>query len=133
MSSLIVKRPKYRNNSDFVSHLMETTENIFKPLFGEDLRRGAFHSFLEDGDKYFLEVDLPGYDKKDVDLSVKGDILTLKAQREGRAGETLEVDRDYTIPPKARVSKVSASLKDGILLIELPRVEGTKPVSIAIG
>jgi len=133
MSSLIVKRPMYRSNSDFVSHLMKTTEDIFKPLFGEDLRRDAFHSFLEDGDKYFLEVALPGYDKKDVDLSLKGDTLTLKAQREDRAGETHEVDRDYTIPPKAKVSKVSSSLKDGILLIELPRVEGTKPVSVAIG
>jgi len=132
MSSLIFKRPKYRNNGDFVSHLMETTEEIFKPLFGEDLRRGTFHSFLEDADKYFLEVSLPGYEKKDVDISIKGDILTLEAQREDRAGETHKVDRDYTIPPKAKVSKVSASLKDGILLIELLRAEGTKPVSIAI-
>ena len=132
MSSLIVKRPKYGNNSDFVSHLMKTTEDVFKPLFGEDLGRGSFHSFLEDGDKYFLEVSLPGFGKKDVDLSIKGDTLTLKAQREDRAGEAHEVDRDYTIPPKAKASKVSASLKDGILLIELPRAEGTKPVSVAI-
>ena len=63
---------------------------------------------------------------------VKDDTLTLEAQREARGGEKLKVSKRYYLPKGVEISKLSASLKNGILLIELPKVKEATPVSIAI-
>ena len=75
---------------------------------------------------------MPGFSKKDIDLTLKDDTLTLKAQREARDGEKLKVSKKYYLPKGVEISKLSASLKNGILLIELPKVKEATPVSITV-
>lgn len=120
---------------DFVSDLMKTTEEIFVPLFGEGYQNGNLSSstsFQEEDSKFWLELSMPGFCKKDVDLRLKDDTLTLEAQREARGGEKLKVSKRYYLPKGVEISKLSASLKNGILLIELPKVKEATPVSITI-
>ena len=113
---------------DFVSDLMKTTEEIFVPLFGEGYHNGNLSSgtsFQEEDSKFWLELSMPGFSKKDI-------TLTLKAQREARDGEKLKVSKKYYLPKGVEISKLSASLKNGILLIELPKVKEATPVSITV-
>ena len=35
----------------------------------------------DEGDRYELEADLPGFDKKDIHLDINGDMLTVSAER----------------------------------------------------
>lgn len=46
---------------------------------------------IESGNNYILEADLPGFEKGDVKLDVKDDILTIKAERHT---ETEKKDKD---------------------------------------
>ena len=123
---------------DFVADLMKTTDDIFIPIFGGGYRNHRFSSspssssFQEEDDKFWLEISLPGFSKKDVDLSLKDDTLCLEAEREARDGEKLKVSRRYSFPDGSEISKISVSLKNGVLLIELPKVKETSPVSITI-
>ena len=100
---------------DFVSDLMKTTEEIFVPLFGEGYHNGNLSSgtsFQEEDSKFWLELSMPGFSKKDIDLTLKDDTLTLKAQREARDGEKLKVSKKYYLPKGVEISKLSASLSN---------------------
>jgi HSP20 family protein len=79
-----------------------------------------------------LTVELPGLEQKDVDISVTGDILTIrgekKAEAEHRDKNSRVVERAYgtfyrafQIPPGTDPSSVNATMSKGILKITIPK------------
>jgi HSP20 family protein len=97
----------------------------------------------EDGDKLTVEVELPGLDAKDIDISLEDDILHIKGERKF-ANEVKEenyhrieraygyFERNVPLPRKVDGEKVSASVNGGVLKIELPKAEEAKPKQIPI-
>ena len=120
------------NGSDFVSELMKTTNEIFTPYFGENLNFRGDTSFQESKDTFFIELSMPGFSKKEVDLQVKDDILSLKAERKDRAGESIKVSKRYRLPRESEKSELNASLDKGILFIEIPKTKKASSISIEI-
>lgn len=83
-----------------------------------------------------LTVDLPGVEKKDVDVTVAGDLLTVKGEKKteftekkdekGRIFHRVErshgyFERTMTLPFVLDSTKVSAEFKDGVLKIVIPK------------
>ena len=99
----------------------------------------------EDKDAYYIEVDLPGVKKEDVDISIDKNVLTIKGKREVRE-EVQEDDyyrvesrygtfsRSFTLPEKVDVDNVKAHTEDGVLEITIPKLtvlkETTKKIEI---
>jgi HSP20 family protein len=86
-------------------------------------------------DKYIVEAEVPGLDKKDLNIKFENDYLTISINKEE---ETEDKDDDkkylhrerYAFKSERRVyledvdpKKLNASLKDGILSIELMKLE----------
>ncbi len=75
-----------------------------------------------------VRVDLPGVDKKDVELTVAEDGLKLKAKREIEEGNYYlrerrgSFERIITLPAEVKLEDAKAKLKDGILEIVIPKV-----------
>lgn len=97
----------------------------------------------EETHRYILKADLPGIDRKDVDISLENDILTIKGERvsetdkeqEGyRRKERLHGTflRRFSLPDTADVHKISAVMKDGVLVIEIPKQTKVEPLKIAV-
>ena len=70
-----------------------------RAFFGAPHRRldGKSHGFApmrtdvtDKGDHFLLEADLPGFDKQDIAVEIREDILTVQAQRKRQAEETDE-------------------------------------------
>ncbi|WGI17935.1 Hsp20/alpha crystallin family protein [Methanonatronarchaeum sp. AMET-Sl] len=90
-----------------------------------------------------VTIDLPGVQKKDIDLHIDGDLLTIKAERET---ETKEEDEAYIaherrygnyhrttrLPANVDETKAKATFKNGVLEIHLPKKEQTKGKEIKI-
>lgn len=81
-----------------------------------------------------LTVDLPGIDKQDLDVSVSGQMLTIKGQKKREreeAGKTYHLvercygsfSRSLQLPAKVNADQVRASYKKGVLTICLPKTE----------
>ena len=119
-------------DSEWISQLMKTTENIFTPYFGDNLNFRSNSDFQESEDNFFIEICMPGFSKKELDLKVKDDILSLKAERKDKAGEKVAVFKQYRLPRESDQTKLNASLDKGILLIEIPKLEKAKSFSITI-
>jgi len=99
----------------------------------------------EDKDAYYIEVDLPGVKKDDVDISIDKNVLTIKGKREVR-NEVQENDyyriesqygtfsRSFTLPEKVDLDNVKAQSQDGVLEITIPKLniitETTKKIEI---
>lgn len=96
----------------------------------------------EDGDRLFVEAELPGLTIDDLDIEVMGDELTIKGRREAPSDEGLnyhrrergvgEFARLVTLPVSIDPSKVEASLKNGVLTVTLPKAEIAKARKIEV-
>jgi HSP20 family protein len=106
--------------------------------YGVDIR--------EDQDHFYVEAELPGFKKDDIDITLENQTLTISAERreekkEGNAdkGELLLHERRYsrflrsfTLPPTVDEQTVNAKLADGVLTITLNKREETKPRKITV-
>ena len=97
----------------------------------------------ETEDKVLVKVELPGIDPKDIEVTVLGELLTIKGERKQEKEEKEEdyhrVERVYgsfcrtlRLPTTAEPDKVSASYKDGILKLTIPKKEEAKAKKIEV-
>jgi len=88
-----------------------------------------------------VKAEVPGFAAKELDIQVEGNRLTISGKHESKEestkGKTIysercskEVFRSVDLPTEVESSKVNATLKDGILSIELPKAAGAKSVSV---
>jgi HSP20 family protein len=97
----------------------------------------------EDEHGYHIEVALPGMDRQDISIVFEDGVLTVKGERketssdDGRRYFAHEIgwgdfSRSFRLPTYSDPEKVSASLKDGMLVLHLPKREEAKPRRIEI-
>jgi HSP20 family protein len=90
-----------------------------------------------------VELDVPGYDEKELALEVtdhtlivKGERLEEKEEKEKTfyLHERLEkhFERSFTLPAEADVDKMKAKFDAGVLKVHVPKVEAAKPRKIEI-
>jgi len=98
---------------------------------------------FEKDDQLVISAELPGVDKKDIAVDVKGRVLTLKGERnienEVREENTYRRERTYgrfersfTLPMEIKADAIKAEYKDGILRIAVPKPEEHKPKQITV-
>ncbi len=97
----------------------------------------------ETDEKLTVEVELPGLEAKDVEISLEDDVLRIRGERrfssEVKEENYHRIERAYgmfersiPLPRKVDEEKVSATVSDGVLKIEMPKVEEAKPKKIPI-
>ena len=86
-------------------------------------------------DKYIVDVDLPGYEKENINLSLDNGYLNIKAKysknNEEKEEEKYvrrerfygECSRSFYVGDKIKEEDISAEFKNGILKIEIPKKE----------
>ena len=96
-------------------------------------------------DAYYIEVDLPGVDKKDIDIDIQDNTLVISGERklkdESKDDEYYKIEsvygkfeRRFTLPEDADVAKIDAKSVDGVLEVKIPKkkVVVEKPKKIKI-
>ena len=107
---------------------------------------------VENEDAYEVHAELPGFEAKDVDVTVEGDVLSIKAERvvehseespggkDGESGERYlrrerrmgSQMRSLRLPAPVAEDKIEAKFDKGVLHITLPKSEELKPRRISI-
>lgn len=96
----------------------------------------------EKEDAYLVDIDLPGYDKKDIKISVEDGYLTVSAKTESNNDEkdekgnfirkerySGECSRSFYVGEDIETEDVKASFKNGILTLDIPKKEEEKKLS----
>jgi HSP20 family protein len=88
---------------------------------------------VDEGDRFVLRADLPGYDADDIDLQVSdGRRVHLEATRSSESEETAgsyvtrerhqeRISRTLTLPDAVAEDEATASYNNGVLTVELPK------------
>jgi HSP20 family molecular chaperone IbpA len=118
-----------RVDGHHLRHWLEAERELLHPV----------HMRLEETDGEFLvQAELPGFTASDIEVSVEPRRLIITGKRESRE-EAKQPDAVYTeqcsdeifrtleLPAEVNVMKVAATLKDGILNVQLPKAAATKP------
>jgi HSP20 family protein len=80
-----------------------------------------------------LRALIPGFAIEDLELSVRGQELTLRGKRKQVAAhEVAEFERSMKLPFPVEAEKVKAVAKDGVLDVELPRAAAEAPRRIPV-
>ena len=97
----------------------------------------------EDDDNLYLTAELPGADAGSLDVSVKGDTLSLRGQvKQAETGEEVNFHRreresgsfrrTLILPAKVDVERVDAAFKHGVLTVTMPKSTEAKAHRISI-
>jgi len=97
----------------------------------------------ETKDNYVVKAEVPGIDAKHIDISLTGDVLSIRGEKKQEKEEKEEdfhlVERNYgsfsrsvRIPAEVESNKIKASYKNGILTITLPKSEKVKAKEVKI-
>ena len=127
---------------------MGLVKHVAKEFFKEiDDKSREFFEFVlppidlhEENDNLIVTVDIPGFDKNDIKVSMNGNVLSINAEKKDVAnGRTIMKQRPRVIDKKMRLpitvkegeEKVnSAKYVDGVLTIEIPITKKGKEISL---
>jgi HSP20 family protein len=90
-------------------------------------------------DRYLVEADLPGLDRKDIDFRVDEDTLTISSDKEEKTEEKDEgyirrerysrsFRRSFRLPDDVDREKIDAEFQNGVVTVTLPRTGEKKSV-----
>lgn len=85
----------------------------------------------ENRDAFLIHADFPGVEQKDVDVRFEKNTLTLEGRFE-RDDHAYAWARSFVMPGGIDGEKITASLKDGVLSVQLPKQESLKPRQIQV-
>ncbi|MDZ4197755.1 MAG: Hsp20/alpha crystallin family protein [Kiritimatiellia bacterium] len=132
-------------NSDPFSEIRRLHRDMNRLFSGYGDARDAFPAvnLWSDTDKVTVKAEIPGVEPKDIDVSVQGDLLTLRGDRKApelpedcvcHRAERVEGQflRTIRLPFEVDANQVEAKTALGILTLKLPRAETSKPRRIAI-
>ncbi|MHC1767619.1 MAG: Hsp20/alpha crystallin family protein [Verrucomicrobiia bacterium] len=144
------RRPDAGNwGLDQWTNLRDEINRLFDVPFGDLNRDSEFFGWApavdvyEDKDSLVVQAELPGMKKEDIELSFHEGCLILSGERklesENGDGESSRSERFFgrfqrsiELPKRVDANAASATYRDGILTVRLPKAEEAKPKQITV-
>jgi HSP20 family protein len=147
MTRELTKREPFRE----VSRLRREMDRLWEDFFGPGPRalRPWSEAWIpavdvaEAANKVTVKAEVPGLDPKEIDISLVGDLLTIKGEKKSEREEKKEnyqlVERSYgsfsraiRLPAAVDADKIEARYDQGVLTVTCPKKKGVKPKAITI-
>lgn len=132
---------------DLFRNRMNTVFNEFDRSQGTGIGWAAAETYprtnlCDTGDNLEIVAELPGVAKEDLNVKIQGNYLEISGTRKSNIPggykvhrierETAAFSRSFTLPYEVDANSVTATLKDGLLKMTLPKSEAAKPKQISI-
>ena len=132
----------YRPNT--IQNALSDFDRYFESFFGDSILRPAARVFnhlpavdvRETENAYFVDMDLPGYDEKTIEIHINGNSLSISSKQDDSAEEKQESEqgtyilrerrlnsfsRSFKLPENSDPEAVNAAFKNGILSLEIKK------------
>ena len=95
-------------------------------------------NIVENDEEFRLQMQVPGYDKKDLKIDLVNDTLTIRGEHTQEENENnlrwtrrefgrSAFERSFVVPNTVRVDAIKAEHVNGVLQITIPKSEEAKP------
>ena len=133
-----------------LSPFREEMDDLWSRFFGELPKMRAFEGdwspsvdISETKDNFVVKAELPGLEAKDVNVSISGNMLTIKGEKKKEEEEKDEhhhyveryygsFQRSFQLPTNVKTDKIDATFDKGVLKVTLPKTEEAKKKEIKI-
>lgn len=93
--------------------------------------------------KYMIEMEVPGFGPDDIEVEAHDQVLTIQGKREAteevkeeqyvrRERRQGQFVRRFNLPAEVSEEAITATVKDGVLHVEIPEGEAPSPKKIAV-
>ena len=137
---------RYSPTFGSLRHEIDRLFDHFQSENGDELQSALWAprtDIAETDDHYVLRMDMPGLSRDDLMIELRNDTLTVSGERkvnhEDKGENIHRIERSYgrfyrafTLPQASATEKVEARMEDGVLTIEVPKREESKPRRIEI-
>ena len=127
----------------FITNLNSNRRNLINELFRDldfvndnflskpyPIRNSSDYKIDSDDDGVILTMNVPGYNKKLIDVSVSGDTLTIEGK--ANSGDSSGFNHTFTINDNLDSDGIDATVVDGVLTVSVPYAEAVKPRKIEV-
>ena len=144
----LVRFNPMRDMFGFRNRMNHLFDDFFCPVTKDDENLSVWNwkpvvDVYDNDDNIVIKAELPGVEKENIVIDVKGRFLTLKGERSSennieedryhRRERTYgKFERVFTLPAEVDSEKITADYKDGILTIDIPKPEEKKTRQITI-
>ena len=125
------------NNLNSALPTMNRLDDLFDSMIYKTLDRSQNWtpevSVFENDKLYTVTLDIPGVEKKDVNIEVEGSSLIVSGKREKANEKDMSLyysqtrygnfSRTFNLPEEINVEKINAKYKNGTLVLTLPKME----------
>ena len=149
MNTLTMYRP------DSIQNILSDVDRCLESFFGDTILSPSAKIFnhlpavdiLETKDAYLLDMELPGFDEKNIEVHVDGASLNISSKQEEQSGKnsdetrgtyilherrTSAFSRSFKLPENADHEAVSAEFKNGVLKLQIKKRAEAQKRSIQI-
>jgi HSP20 family protein len=116
-------------------------ESSLGRAFGTDWQPSA--DIAETAESITVKAELPGLEPKDIEVTLSGDLLTIKGEKKKEEDKKDEkyhcserfhgtFERSFRLPAGVKLDKVEAKFDKGVLTITLPKTEEAKTKEIKV-
>jgi HSP20 family molecular chaperone IbpA len=123
----------------FITTLNQNKNNLIDEMINDIFRvypnsyrysNSSNYKTDSDEDGITLTMDVPGYNKKLVDVTVSGDKLSIEGK--AHSGDTDGFIHNFTISDNLDTDGIDATVIDGVLTVSIPYAEAVKPRKIEV-
>lgn len=112
--------------------LEPTTPNLWRQslelptqLFGEGITGGNDYELYEEDSEFVLSIEMPGFEREDIDLAWDNGRLNVAAERvDEERGRKRTYHRRFRFPKDIDTEGIEAQYHNGVLEVTLPVIEG---------
>jgi HSP20 family protein len=107
-----------------------------RPVEGLSAPRLARADFFDKGAEFVVDLEMPGFERKDIEIELTANRVEVEAERERESEEQTEAERffaherayatlhrSFTFPEEVLPEKATAKLENGVLKLHLPKRE----------
>ena len=127
----------------FITTLNSNRRNLINELFRDldfvndnflskpyPIRNSSDYKIDSDDDGVILTMNVPGYNKELIDVSVSNDNLTIEGK--ANSGDSSGFNHTFTINDNLDSDGIDATVVDGVLTVSIPYAEAVKPRKIEV-
>ena len=129
MKNFLTRRNE--GNNGFMDIWNDPFEDFFKPFFYGGIAKADMRTDVKETENgYEMQVDLPGFDKKDITVSFRHGYLTVNAKKQDkeedkhnyvRRERNYSCSRSYFVGENIKEEDVKAKYENGILTLCVPK------------
>ena len=128
------------NGNSIIRKTNETLHDAFDRLsgFASDFEMPAmrmsssYTTYRDEKGNYIVEMAVPGYSKKDMDIDISNNVLTISSNNKDTHSSLMSrnIAKSFTLGSDCDVENITAEVKDGLLKVTVPTSSISRKVKI---